>query len=67
MSKIFNGIGRKKNANLRINCQINEAEIIEDANRSGESLRIKQMLKRAVEKDFAPQSLIDAIRKDIRR
>ena len=30
-------------------------------------LRVKRSLKRAVEKEFAPQSLIDAIKNGIRR
>jgi hypothetical protein len=34
---------------------------------SNESLRLKALLKRAVEKDFAPQSLVDSIRNGIRR
>lgn len=34
---------------------------------SNESLRLKKLLKRAVEKEFAPQKLIDSIRSEIRR
>jgi hypothetical protein len=34
---------------------------------SNESLRLKKILKRAVEKDFAPQSLVGLIRSGIRR
>lgn len=32
-----------------------------------ENLRLKNLLKRAVEKEFAPNSLVDAIRSQIRR
>jgi hypothetical protein len=32
-----------------------------------DGLRLKRFLKRAVEKDFAPQSLIDSIKNGIRR
>lgn len=31
-----------------------------------DDLRVKSALRRAVNRDFAPQSLIDAIKKDIR-
>lgn len=32
-----------------------------------DDLRLKRFLKRAVEKDFAPQSLIDSIKTSVRR
>jgi len=32
-----------------------------------DDIRLKRAIKNAVEKDFAPESLIDAIRKGIRR
>lgn len=32
-----------------------------------ENLRLKKLLKRAVEKEFAPQNLINSIRQEIRR
>ena len=34
---------------------------------SNESRKLKNLLKRAVEKEFAPQSLVDSIRQGIRR
>ncbi|HEX8288864.1 MAG TPA: hypothetical protein VF556_12760 [Pyrinomonadaceae bacterium] len=34
---------------------------------SGEDARLKFLLKRAVEREFAPQSLVDSIRNGIRR
>lgn len=34
---------------------------------SNESRKLKTLLKRAVEKEFAPQSLIDSIKQGIRR
>jgi hypothetical protein len=42
-------------------------ERVERLEETAEDLRLKKLLRRAVGKDFAPQSLIDSIRNGIRR
>ena len=69
MKKFINGGSAAELTNQNLKYRINP-RLVQDADCqdfSNESLQLKKMLKRAVEKEFAPQSLIDSIRKGIRR
>lgn len=69
MKKFMNGKSAENITNQNLKFHINP-KFEPDADCqdfSNESLRLKKMVKRAVEREFAPQSLIDSIRKGIRR